>query len=284
MENVLSVRDLHISVRGEKPLSLVKNVSFDVEAGRCLGILGESGSGKSLTCGSLVGLLGSEYAVSGEVRFNGRNLLTANREELRRLRGAEISMILQNPMTSFDPLRTIESHILETLRAHGRVSRKEALAAGREMLARMRIEDPDGAMRRYPHQMSGGMLQRTMIGLALLLGPKLIVADEPTTALDSITRFEVVEEIRRMREECECAMIFVSHDLGVLASVADSVLVMHEGEVVEKGELRRVFASPRSEQARYLLGTRFSLIDRFRRMVRNEGGAPSRMDYAAASF
>lgn len=281
MNPLLRVRDLCVSAVGKngRPTPLVKNVSFDVEEGMCVGLLGESGSGKSLTCRSIVGLLGAGCSASGEVLFQGRNLLTARREELRRLRGAEISMILQNPMTSFDPMVTVEGHIAETLRAHGRTSRKDAVKTGIAMLEQMRIGNAASVLGCYPHQLSGGMLQHVMIGLALLFGPKLLIADEPTTALDSVTRFEMMKEIRRVRRECACAMLFVSHDLGVLSSVADTVLVMHRGEIVEKGDLRKVFLSPKSEHARYLMETRSSLVRRFRRAV----GSVETAD-AAASF
>ena len=266
METLLAVKNLSVQVRsGREEKSLLRNVSFELRKGSCLGILGESGSGKSLTCKSVMGLLGPEYEKRGIITYKGRDLLSLPREEMRRLRGSEIATILQNPMTAFDPLLSIGSQMMETICQHGPFSSAEARRRSRDALALMGLRHPDDVLGQYPHQLSGGMLQRVMIGLALLLDPDLIIADEPTTALDTVTQDEILKEFDRVRRERRCSVLFVSHDLGVLARIADDLLVMDGGEVIEQGDLRRICSSPRSRRTCHLFDTRLMLLEAFRK-------------------
>ncbi|QVL36415.1 ABC transporter ATP-binding protein [Aminirod propionatiphilus] len=266
METLLAVKNLSVEVRsGTEEKRLLRDVSFELRKGSCLGILGESGSGKSLTCKSVMGLLGPEYRVSGTVAYKGRDLLSLRREEMRALRGSGIAMILQNPMTAFDPLLSIGSQMVETVRQHGPFSPAEARRRSLDALTLMGLRHPDDVFRQYAHQLSGGMLQRVMIGLALLLGPDLIIADEPTTALDTVTQDEILKEFDRVRRERRCSVLFVSHDLGVLARIADDLLVMDRGEVIEQGDLRRICSAPRSRRTGHLFDTRLMLLDAFRK-------------------
>ncbi|WP_211088862.1 ABC transporter ATP-binding protein [Desulfovibrio desulfuricans] len=263
---VLEVRDLRVVQRaGGQPL--VHGVSFTLAAGACLGIVGESGSGKTLTCRSLMGLLPPTLAGDGGAIFNGIDLVHAPAEQLRQLRGSKIAMVLQQPMTAFDPLYTMGVHFRETLAAHGAYSPAQADALAVAMFGRVRLEAPREILRSYPHELSGGMLQRCMIALALALEPQLIIADEPTTALDAETQFEVVQRFQELRVQCNTSMIFVSHDLGVVQRLADAVLVMKDGRCVEYGPAETVFNEPQHEYTQYLIRTRLALTRGFESML-----------------
>lgn len=263
---VLEVRDLRVVQRaGGQPL--VHGVSFTLAAGACLGIVGESGSGKTLTCRSLMGLLPPTLAGEGSAVFNGINLVHAPAEQLRQLRGSKIAMVLQQPMTAFDPLYTMGAQFRDTLAAHGAYSPAQADALAVAMFGRVRLEAPREILRSYPHELSGGMLQRCMIALALALEPQLIIADEPTTALDAETQFEVVQRFQELRVQCNTSMIFVSHDLGVVQRLADAVLVMKDGRCVEYGPAETVFNEPQHEYTQYLIRTRLALTRGFESML-----------------
>ena len=234
MNAILTVRDLSVHFRqGKRLVQLVDRVSFSVARGECLGILGESGSGKSMTCKALLGLLDDNFQVTGSSRFEGRPLLSQTAEQLRRLRGGKISMVLQNPMSCFDPLYRIGEQMAETLQEHTALNGRALQKRMEAILRLMRIHDPADVLRKYPHQLSGGMLQRVMIGLAICMQPSLIIADEPTTAIDSISQYAIMQEFLRIKRRGEVSMIFISHDLGVLSLIADKVIVMHDGKAVE---------------------------------------------------
>nr|WP_092070826.1 ABC transporter ATP-binding protein [Dendrosporobacter quercicolus]NSL48385.1 ABC transporter ATP-binding protein [Dendrosporobacter quercicolus DSM 1736]SDM15122.1 nickel transport system ATP-binding protein [Dendrosporobacter quercicolus] len=254
----LTVRDLR---NGEV---LVNNVDFALQANTCLGIVGESGSGKSVTCKALIGLTNPWLETTGDVRFAGSSLLAAPAEKLRQIRAKRICMILQDAMTAFDPLYTMGDQLIETLRETLSWDRRQAQSAALEALEKMCIRDPAGVMQKYPHQLSGGMLQRCMIALALAVRPDIVIADEPTTALDSINQREVVDEFRRLQAVTGTAIIFVSHDLGVVEKLAQQVLVMQNGERVEYGAAAQVFYNPQHEYTRYLVDTRIALTKPFR--------------------
>ena len=215
---------------------IVRDVHFCLEPGTCLGVVGESGSGKSLTCLALLGLAPPSLRVSGSVRFGGIDLLQAGRETVRGIRGKRIAMIVQQPMTAFDPLYSMGAQLLETLRATTSVfSEKESRGRIIEALEMMHIHNPSDMLKKYPYQLSGGMLQRCMIAVALLQRPDIIIADEPTTALDSMNQREVVAQFHWIRERFGTSLILVSHDLGVVRQLAQEVLVMKDGVGVEYG-------------------------------------------------
>mgnify|MGYP000879666886 FL=1 len=231
---ILEVKNLEIKLR-ESSKEIIKNISFSMEENTCLGILGESGSGKSVTCKSILNILNKNFDVKGKIIFNGKNLLKCKEEEMRKIRGKEICMILQNPMTSFDPLYTIENQMIETLLEHKNFSQQEAVNLAKESLEKMRLKDIDNILKKYPHELSGGMLQRIMIAIAIALKPKLIIADEPTTAIDSLNQKDIIEEFKILKNEINVSILFVTHDLGILSYLADNLIVMQNGKIVERG-------------------------------------------------
>lgn len=272
MNTVLETKNLQVYLTERKEeKQLVKNVSFSVGQGECLGILGESGSGKSMTVKAILGLLDRNFRISGQALFEGKDLLMECKESLRRARGNQISMILQNPMTCFDPLFRIESQMRETFEVHTDWDRETIRKNSLKILERMKIQEPEEVLKKYPHQLSGGMLQRIMIGIAMLLQPKLLIADEPTTAIDSVTQYEVLEEFLRIRREVGTAMIFISHDLGAISKVADRILVMNQGKIVDQGNFSHILHEASDEYTRLLVEKRMAVMKKYREMV--SGGA-----------
>lgn len=271
--SVLEVRDLCVSLKRKKELwPIVQHVSFSVQAGQCLGILGESGSGKSMTVKAVTGLLDKQFVLSGQARFNGRDLLRESAESLRKLRGKHITMVLQNPMTCFDPLYRIGNQLAESFAAHTSWGSAEIRSRSLELLERMQINDPAEVLEKYPHQLSGGMLQRIMIGIAIVLEPDLIIADEPTTAIDAITQFEILEEFRKIKAAQKAAMIFISHDLGAISRVADHVLVMNGGVVADEGNFSHILNNARDPYTKLLLEKRRAVMGQYRTMLCREVG------------
>jgi oligopeptide/dipeptide ABC transporter ATP-binding protein len=244
-ETLLSVRELEVGVerqRGTQPI--VRQVSFDVGAGEAVGIVGETGSGKTLTMLAVMRLLPPQVRLTGgEIRFDGRDLTQMGGRELRRLRGRELAMIYQDPATSLNPLMTVGDQIAEAMTAHG-VPRAQARVRMREALAQVGIPDPERTARSYPHQFSGGMRQRAVIAAALVLSPKLLIADEPTTALDVTIQQQILALVRRLQNETDMAMVWITHDLGVVARLVERVVVMYAGHVVEQAPTRRLFRRP----------------------------------------
>jgi peptide/nickel transport system ATP-binding protein len=243
---LLDVADLRTSFATEDgTVRAVDGVSFTLEPGRVLGIVGESGSGKSVTCLSMLGLVPKrKTTVTGTAMFKGRDLLAMPDRELRGVRGAEIAMIFQDPMTSLNPVRTVGFQLTEAIRLHGRVPSREAETRARDALAAVGIPNPAERMRGYPMELSGGMRQRVMIAMALLNEPDLLIADEPTTALDVTTQAQVLGLLRSLRERTSASIILITHDLGVIADLCDDVLVMYAGRPVEQGEVRDIFRNP----------------------------------------
>jgi nickel transport system ATP-binding protein len=261
---LLRVENLSITHRHGRNLTpLTRDVSFALDPGECLGIVGGSGSGKSLTCGAITGLLSEHLLVSGQVDFKGVDLLTLPAKERRELRGSRICMILQSPMTAFNPLSTIGAQIVETITAHQRVAPAAALEMMVKGFARVNLRAPRSIFGKYPHELSGGMLQRVMTALALVMRPEIIIADEPTTAIDYVSQQDVIRELKTIRSEHQTALIFVSHDLSLVSHVADNVLVMREGVVVEEGDTGAVFFNPRHDYTRGLIENRQSVIQTF---------------------
>ncbi|WP_141432132.1 ABC transporter ATP-binding protein [Bacillus sp. 03113] len=263
---LLEIKNLSVNdTRTEK--AILQNLSFTLESNTCLGIVGESGSGKSMTAKAILGLTSPWLHVRGEVVFDGMNLLNASNKILRNIRGQKICMILQDAMTAFNPLYPIGKQMIETVRENLGVRKNEAIKMSLDALEKMCIHNPEQVMKKYPHQLSGGMLQRCMIGIAMMMKPDIIIADEPTTALDSINQREVVEEFRRLRELIGTAIIFISHDLGVVQYLADHLLVMRDGECVEYGKANEVFTNPKHTFTKYLIDTRIRLAEPFQQSI-----------------
>src|ERR1700730_5469812 len=225
----------------------VDGVSFSVEAGETLGIVGESGSGKSVTCYSILGLIPQPPGriESGTARFGGIDLLDCSHSELRRIRGKRIAMIFQDPMTSLNPYLRVSDQLMEPLLVHEKISRRQALKKAIASLEEVGIQDAGRRAHLYPHQFSGGMRQRVMIAMALINRPDLLIADEPTTALDVTTQAQGLSLMRDMRRDTDSAIILITHDLGVIAQLCDDVLVMYAGRIVESGPVDRIFHDPR---------------------------------------
>jgi len=252
--NLLEVTDLTVSFpTADGVVRAVRGVSFDVEAGRTLGIVGESGSGKTVLTQTLLGLTpGAE--VTGRAMFDGADLLALSENEMRNVRGARIAVIFQDPLTSLHPLYRVGWQIAEMIRAHDRsVSKKQAMERAVDLLRRVGIPRPEQRVHDYPHQFSGGMRQRAMIAMALSLSPRLIIADEPTTALDATVQAQIVDLLLRLQQESGTALIMITHDLGVVADIADDVMVMYGGRAVEKASKRDVFYSPHHPYTKGLL-------------------------------
>jgi oligopeptide/dipeptide ABC transporter ATP-binding protein len=242
--SLLEVRDLTVSFHTSDGLvQAVRGVSFDVDKGRTLGIVGESGSGKTVCTQTLLGLTrGAD--VTGQALFEGRDLLRMSRSELRAVRGARIAAIFQDPLSSLHPLYRVGWQIVEMIRAHEKVSTSAARARAIELLRLVGIPQAASRVDDYPHQFSGGMRQRAMIAMALALNPDLLIADEPTTALDATVQAQVIELLRRLQSEFGSALIIITHDMGVIAEIADEVMVMYAGKAVERAERRTLFYSP----------------------------------------
>jgi len=246
-EPLLEVRDLRVAIPTEDgDVQAVRGVSLALEPGRVLGIVGESGSGKSVTVLSLMGLTRRAGArVSGEVRFGGRDLVSAGDRELQRIRGDEISMIFQDPLSSLHPVYRIGDQIVEGILAHRDVSKRQARARAIELLGLVGIPDPARRVDDYPHEFSGGMRQRVMIAMALANDPKLLIADEPTTALDVTVQAQILALLERLQAELGMAVVLITHDLGVVAEIADEVAVMYAGRIVEQAPVATLFREPR---------------------------------------
>ena len=271
MTPVFELNHLQVSLRGKKQnMDLVKGVSFSVKQGECLGILGESGSGKSMSIKAAMGLLDKNFVVSGSAKFQGEELIGKCAEELRRLRGGQIGIVLQNPMTSFDPLYRIGSQIAETFATHQKWDAREIKEKSIEMLYKMQIRNPEEALEKYPHQLSGGMLQRIMIGIAMSMEPSLLIADEPTTAIDAITQFDILNEFAAIKQKHKTAMIFISHDLNAVSRIADKIVVLNQGTVVDQGDFHHILHQAADPYTRLLIEKRTDVMRKYRRAL--EGG------------
>ena len=274
MRPVICAEDLGVTLkitrRPEK--QLVRNVNFEVQKGECLGILGESGSGKSMSVKAMLGLLDKNFSVSGHAWFAGKDLLRENGESLRKIRGSQIAVVLQNPMTCFDPLYRIGNQIGETFATHTDWKAEEIQERSIEILSRMRIRNPEEVLQKYPHQLSGGMLQRIMIGIAMALKPALLIADEPTTAIDSITQYEILEEFVRIKKEHDTAMIFITHDLGAISKVADQLVVMNHGEIADRGSFSHILHHASDPYTKLLVEKRSAVMKKYRESIGHENG------------
>jgi peptide/nickel transport system ATP-binding protein len=247
---LLELRDLVVRFGDDVA---VDRISMSLERGETLGIVGESGCGKTVTARAIMGLLPKNASLSGSIRYDGKELVHASEELRRSVRGAEIAMIFQEPMTALNPVLTIGYQIAEGVLAHRDVSKKEARAIALEMLQKVGIAAPEQRLDEYPHQLSGGMRQRAMIAMALAMGPKVLLADEPTTALDVTVQAQILQLIARLRAEHGMAMVMITHDLTVVAESCDRMVVMYAGRIVEEGPVKRVLEAPLHPYTRGLL-------------------------------
>lgn len=270
---ILDVKNLHITFEQPKvSKQILEDVSFSVKAGKCLGILGESGSGKSMTTKAILGLLNRDFQISGSATFEGKDLLQMGDGDLRTLRGSAIGMILQNPMTCFDPLYKIGNQIYETFDAHGIYPRNQYKEEAIKILDKMRIHDPEGVLQKFPHQLSGGMLQRVMIGIAMSMNPRLLICDEPTTAIDSITQYEIIKEFQRIKAESNVGMLFITHDVSVISHIADEVIVLNKGKLVDHGSFSDILKNPKDPYTKLLIEKKLAVADHYKSVLA-EGGA-----------
>ncbi|HCE3311864.1 ABC transporter ATP-binding protein [Vibrio parahaemolyticus] len=273
MENdvILSVKDLEVEfITDDGPVKVLHGVNFDVRAGRTLGLVGESGSGKSVTSMSIMGLLPKPYGniVNGEVNYRGTNLVSLPAEEMYAMRGDRISIIFQDPMTALNPVHTIGRQLCEVLELHRpELGKKEREFYAVEMLAKVKIPMPEKRLNEYPHNLSGGMRQRVMIAMALACKPDILICDEPTTALDVTVQASILELMNELQEETGMAMIFITHDLGVVAEVCDDVAVMYGGRIVEKAEIFELFDNPQHPYTERLMGLMPSLDNAPKQMI-----------------
>jgi oligopeptide/dipeptide ABC transporter ATP-binding protein len=277
-ESLLDVKDLKVRFATEDGIvQAVAGISFQLEPGKVLGIVGESGSGKSVTAMTIMGLTrGVNARFEGEVLYNGTDLLQISESGMQEYRGNEIGMIFQDPMTSLNPVYRIGAQIAEAIRAHEEIDKRGARARAVELLRQVGIPNPESRVDDYPHQFSGGMRQRAMIAMALSCNPSILIADEPTTALDVTIQAQIVDLIGRLKDDFKSAVIFITHDLGVIAEIADEIIVMYAGRVVEQGSTRDVFYDPQMPYTWGLLGS-IPRLDRPRveRLHTIDGAPPS---------
>jgi peptide/nickel transport system ATP-binding protein len=281
-DHLLSVEDLRVAFRTEEGIvQAVDGVSFTVDPGEIVAIVGESGSGKSVSAMTLMGLTRSPNAVfEGSAHLGDQELVRATDRELQRIRGEQIAMVFQDPMTSLDPVYKTGDQIVEQIRTHDRdISRSAAMDRAIELMRRVGIPNPEARARSYPHEFSGGMRQRVMIAMALSCSPRLLIADEPTTALDVTIQAQIIDELKKLRDETGMGIILVTHDLGVVADIADRILVMYGGRVVESGTLDELFYDPQHPYTWGLLGS-IPRLDRDRgdRLPAIPGLPPSLLD------
>src|SRR5580658_1190827 len=276
MTALVDVRDLSIRFSGERTVHAVNNLSFSVGEGEVLGLLGESGSGKSVTLRALMRLLPKKRTeISGSIRVLGRDVLALDDEELSAFRGQDVSMIFQEPALALDPVYTIGQQIAETVMRHEGKSQSEARARALEMLEVVRIPSAKRRLDAYPHEMSGGMRQRAMIALALACRPKILLADEPTTALDATVQIQILLLLRELQREFGMSVIFVTHDIGVAIEICDRVAVMYAGEIVEHGSLSQIVRSPVHPYSRGLLASTVHGAKRGERLETIPGTPPT---------
>jgi len=283
MSNLVEIRDLNIRFTGERTVHAVNDISLSLGEGEVLGLLGESGSGKSVTLRALMRLLPKKRTqISGTLKVLGRDVLAMNDEELSAFRGQTVSMIFQEPALALDPVYTIGHQIAESVMRHEGKSQKEGMARALEMLEVVRIPSAKRRLDAYPHEMSGGMRQRAMIALALACKPKILLADEPTTALDATVQIQILLLLRELQREFGMSVIFVTHDIGVAIEICDRVAVMYAGQIVEQGRLRDIVRTPVHPYAKGLLASTVHGAKRGQRLETIPGTPPS-LDKAPAS-
>ncbi len=274
-EPLLSVKDLSISTI-QDPRILVNDVNFEIHAGEAVGVVGESGSGKTLSALSVLGLLPRGVGVSaGSIKFNGTDLLSLDAESLRKLRGLDISMVYQDPMTALNPVMKIGKQLLEVIESHETLD-DSSLDRVRQALEEVGIPDVNRAIESYPHEFSGGMRQRVMIAMALILSPKLLIADEPTTALDVTIQQQILALVAEERQKRNMSMLWITHDLGVVANLVDRLVVMYAGRIVESGSVKEIFSNPQHPYTAGLLSSLPTTTDKTRKRLTSIAGVPEK--------
>lgn len=276
-EPILKVKDLKVNFKTYAgKVQAVRNVSFDIKQGETLAIVGESGSGKSVTSQAIMQLLPVPPAIyeGGEIMFGDTDLLTLSDKQMEKIRGNDISMIFQDPMTSLNPTMKIGKQITEVMLKHQKISKSDANRRAIELLELVGIKDPERGVKQYPHEFSGGMRQRVVIAIALAANPKLLIADEPTTALDVTIQAQILEVMKRVQKEFDTSIIFITHDLGVVANVEDRVAVMYAGEIVEIGTVDDIFYNPQHPYTWGLLGSMPDLTSSRSEKLRTIPGTP----------
>ncbi|BBH23821.1 ABC transporter ATP-binding protein [Paenibacillus baekrokdamisoli] len=280
MGAILQVKDLEVSFYtyiGE--VHAVRGVDFSLEKGETLAIVGESGSGKSVTSKSIMGLLARSARIKqGEIRFEDKDLAALPERQMQAIRGSEIAMIFQDPMTSLNPTLTVGKQIIEVLQKHRKLGKRDAVQRVIELLALVGIPNPDKRMKQYPHQLSGGMRQRIVIAMALACDPKVLIADEPTTALDVTIQSQILDLMRRVQSETGTSIILITHDLGVVANMADRVAIMYGGKIVETGTVEEVFYKSRHPYTWGLLASMPKLHEKSDELLSIPGTPPDMMD------
>ncbi len=273
---LLSVRDLTVAFKTRKGMAeAVRGVSFDLERGESLAVVGESGSGKSVTAMALMGLLPRTAQIGGSALFDGTELIGLDGEEMRKMRGMRISMIFQDPMTAFNPVFTIGDQIAEIMTSHDTASKDDAMKRATDLLEMVGVPEPGRRIKQYPHEFSGGMRQRAMIAMAIANKPDLLIADEPTTALDVTVQAQVMEVMADIRSETGAAMILITHDLGLVAGSAENIQVMYGGHIFERGDARAVFYEPANPYTRGLLASMPRVDHVGDRLIPIDGTPPS---------
>jgi len=277
MDSLLSVKDLQVQFQTKKGINTaVDGISFSIEKGEILGIVGESGCGKSVTSMSILQLLGTNSKISqGSIKLEGRELLTMTEDEMCKIRGNEIAMIFQDPMTALNPTMSIGEQLIEPLIIHQGYKKKDAWNEAIEVLKKVGISAPEKRMKEYPHQLSGGMRQRIMIAMAVSCAPKLLIADEPTTALDVTIQAQILELMLDLRKKMDTAIILITHDMGVVAETADNILVLYAGKVVEYGSVKDIFNTPKHPYTQGLLGSIPPLEEDVEELSTIEGTVPA---------
>jgi len=255
---VLNIKDLHVHLPTTRGVvRAVNGISMQIAEGKVLGLVGESGCGKSVACLSLLGLTKEKgWVIDGEAKLLGKNLLALEQEEIRKIRGKDIAIIMQNPLMAFNPLMTIEQHIFETINSHLSLPNKECGNLACRYLEYTGLSQPGKLLKQYPFQLSGGMIQRVMIAIALILEPKVLIADEPTTSLDVTVQRQILGQLTRLKEKVRTGMLLVSHDLGVIAQMADEVAVMYCGCIVERAPVEQLFSQPLHPYTKALLASK----------------------------
>lgn len=282
MENkkILDIKNLEVSFKNKKSeINVIRNVSFHLDEYEILGIVGESGSGKSVTMKSIMNILPeSGYIKNGEIEFDGKNLRTLDKKDFREIQGKEIAMIFQDPMTALNPLKTIGFHLIENIQRHQKIDKKDAKEKSIKLLEMVGINNADTRFNAYPHEFSGGQRQRVMIAMGLSNNPKLLIADEPTTALDVTVQAQVLKLIKRLQVENGMSVILITHDLSVVYEICDRVIVMYGGKIMEEGKKDEIFSSPRHPYTKALLNSIPTLETKKGELKSIEGMAPSISD------
>ncbi|RLL43804.1 ABC transporter ATP-binding protein [Oceanobacillus piezotolerans] len=277
-EKLLEIKDLRVyfEIAPSRMAKAVDGVSFHLNRGETVALVGESGSGKSVTSLSIMKLLSIPPGkiVSGSIELEGKDLLRLSEKEMRKVRGDDIAMIFQEPMTSLDPVFKIGDQIMESIIHHQRISKKEAKERALELLKLVGIANPEKVIKEYPHQLSGGMRQRVMIAIAMSNNPKVLIADEPTTALDVTVQSQILKLMLKMQDTFNSSILLITHDMGVVAETADRVLVMYAGQIVEEAEVKEVFLNPQHPYTKALLKTMPSLENNVRRLLSIPGNVP----------